>query len=166
MFSTLAEGSRLDLNFVCSIAPCNLMRELQAYKGGLPSPRAWTPHRSPAHCLASRSKTRLGHKQSALALRSARRTATTLRCDSASGAKPARCGAKFAQTEDASRKSVLLGTRGTRRRSTPKPANRAPRYQRPQPRVLGAWEQPKKAPPCCRQSRREEPKIAARTLPR
>ena len=41
------EGSRLDLNFVCSIALCTLMRELWASKGRLPFPsrmavrRAW-----------------------------------------------------------------------------------------------------------------------------
>ena len=60
-----AEGSRLNLNFVCSIAPCTLVRELWAYKGRLPSHVAAAKAGS---ALPLPHKKRLERKQSALEL--------------------------------------------------------------------------------------------------
>ena len=86
--SYTAEGSRLDLNFACSIAPCTLMRELWACKGRLSFYRG-RQCAGPGGCEACHKS---GARAPISALEYSQRTGTVvpLCCASATPATPRR----------------------------------------------------------------------------
>ena len=162
MFSTLAEGSRLDLNFVCSIAPCNLMRELQAYKGGFPSPRIYPPVRSASRPAEAVHAFGLCAKQFCTSALSGTRHSAQRWLRPLAAEIGREIGAESAHTGGA-RGGIWTGSEG----DTPPPrrpaaASRAGRYQRPT--IPSFWPPKSSLRRRCRAAvnpRREEAKIAA-----
>ena len=143
-----ARGALFDSKSVCPIAQHGLMREQWAYKGRLPShgPRGSAPG-APRSCTLKSPGARI----ICTAPRPASQHSVPVWLRGRTAADSDESGAVF----DAYRGICVPGacrrTPHSRRRSTLGRTSRVAQYPRPQPRVLGACEQPNEAPPCCRQ---------------
>ena len=143
-----ARGALFDSKSLRPIAQPGLLREPWAYKGRLPSHGPRGAHRGAPRSSLLKSP---GARIICTAPRPASQHSVPVWLRGCTAAKSDESGAVFDAYRGIWELERALGTTHSRRRGTLGRANRAPQYQRPQPRVLGACEQPKKAPPSCRQ---------------